>query len=124
MHRHLVVLTVAAVIAASTSTAPVRAQDALAAAEASNMQIIGRSDLNGVGKGGEGLALTQYPNGKRVLFLAHESAPECFSVIDVTKPESPSVITQVAVEADFVRCNSLGLSGTTLVVAHQTEKPG
>ena len=123
MHRHFVAL-IAVVIAASTLTAPARAQDALAAAEASNMQIIGRSDLNGVGKGGEGLALTQYPNGKRVLFLAHESAPECFSVIDVTKPESPSVITQVAVEADFVRCNSLGLSGTTLVVAHQTEKQG
>ena len=99
-------------------------QDWLAAAEASNMQIIGRSDLNGAGKGGEGLSLTQYPNGKRVLFLAHESAPICFSVIDVTNPEKPAVIKQVPVEADFVRCNSMGLSGTTLIVAHQTEKQG
>ena len=40
-------------------------------AEASNMQIVGHSNLNGVGKGGEGLALRQYPNGQRVLFLAH-----------------------------------------------------
>jgi hypothetical protein len=30
-----------------------------AVAEASNMQIIGHSDLNGAGKGGEGLALHQ-----------------------------------------------------------------
>src|SRR5690348_15099701 len=37
-------------------------------AAASNMQIIGHSDLNGAGKGGEGLALGQYPNGQRVLF--------------------------------------------------------
>ena len=93
-------------------------------AEASNMQIIGHSNLNGVGKGGEGLALRQYPNGQRVLFLAHESAPMCFSVIDVTNPEDPKVIVQLPVEAESVRCNSLGLSGTTLAVAHQVEKAG
>jgi hypothetical protein len=93
-------------------------------AEASNMQIVGHSSLNGVGKGGEGLALRQYPNGQRVLFLAHESAPMCFSVIDVTNPEDPKVIAQLPVEAESVRCNSLGLSGTTLAVAHQVEKAG
>lgn len=95
-----------------------------AIAEASNMQIIGHSNLNGAGKGGEGLALRQYPNGRRVLFLAHESAPMCFSVIDVTHPEDPKVIIQVPVEAPQLRCNSLGLSGTTLAVAHQTSKVG
>ena len=88
------------------------------------MQIVGHSNLNGVGKGGEGLALRQYPNGQRVLFLAHESAPMCFSVIDVTNPEDPKVIAQLPVEAESVRCNSLGLSGTTLAVAHQVEKAG
>ena len=93
-------------------------------AEASNMQIIGRSDLNGVGKGGEGLAIKQYPDGQRVLYLAHESGPMCVSVLDVTHPEQPTVITQFKVEADHVRCNSLGLAGNTLVVAHQTEKAG
>jgi hypothetical protein len=93
-------------------------------AEASNMRIIGHSNLNGVGKGGEGLALRQYPIGQRVLFLAHESAPMCLSVIDVTNPEDPKVIVQLPVEAESVRCNSLGLSGTTLAVAHQVEKAG
>jgi hypothetical protein len=95
-----------------------------AVAEASNMQIVGHSDLKGAGKGGEGLALRQYPNGQRVLFLAHESAPMCFTVIDVTKPEDPKVIAQIPVEAAFARCNSLGLSGTTLAVAHQVETVG
>lgn len=101
-----------------------RADPLPAVAASSNMQIIGHSDLNGAGKGGEGLALHQYPDGRRVLFLAHESGPMCVSVIDVTKPEDPKVITQVPVELPFVRCNSLGLSGTTLAVAHQTDKPG
>jgi len=105
----------------STSARP---EDPLTAASASNMQIIGRSDLNGIGKGGEGLALAQYPDRRRVLFLAHESAPMCFSVIDVTDPTHPAVITQIPAEADFVRCNSLGLAGNTLVVAHQTQKVG
>ena len=93
-------------------------------AAASNMQIVGHSNLNGVGQGGEGLALRQYPNGQRVLFLAHASAPMCFSGIDVTNPEDPKVIAQLPVEAESVRCNSLGLSGTTLAVAHQVEKAG
>ncbi|HZT88359.1 MAG TPA: hypothetical protein VFA12_10340 [Stellaceae bacterium] len=113
-------LSLAAVLAAT----PVRAQDATAVADASNMQIVGRSDLKGVGKGGEGLALKQYSDGRRMLFLAHESAPMCFSVIDVTKPETPEVVAQLPVEAEFVRCNSLGLAGDILAVAHQTEKPG
>jgi hypothetical protein len=93
-------------------------------AEASNMQLIGHSNLNGAGKGGEGLAMHQYPDGRRVLFLAHESAPMCFSVIDVTKPEDPKVITQIPVDVPYARCNSLGLSGTTLAVAHQVDKVG
>ncbi len=56
---------------------------------ASNMQIVGHSDLNGAGKGGEGLALKQYPDGRRVLFLAHESGPMCVSVVDVTQARRP-----------------------------------
>lgn len=92
--------------------------------QSSNMDIIGWSDLNGAGKGGEGLALKQYPDQRRILYLAHESAPMCFSVLDVSRPDLPIVITQVKVEANHIRCNSLGLAGNTLVVAHQTEKPG
>jgi hypothetical protein len=93
-------------------------------AEASNMALVGHSDLNGAGKGGEGLALHQYPDGRRILFLAHESAPMCVSIVDVTKPEDPRVVTQIPVDGPNLRCNSLGLSGTTLAVAHQTDKPG
>jgi len=92
--------------------------------QSSNMDIIGWSDLNGAGKGGEGLAVKQYPDKRRVLYLAHESGPMCVSVLDVSRPDLPTVITQIKVEADHIRCNSLGLAGNTLVVAHQTVNAG
>lgn len=95
-----------------------RAADGAAVAEASNMKIIGHSDLRGYGKGGEGLAL-KADGDRRILFLAHESGPMCVSVIDVTVPEKPTIVTQIPVEAKDVRCNSLGLSGNILTVAHQ-----
>jgi hypothetical protein len=84
-----------------------------------NLKLIGHTDINGAGKGGEGLALKNY--GKKiVLFLAHESGPQCFSVIDVTDPTKPVVLKQIQVEAEYIRCNSLGLSGNVLVVARQS----
>jgi len=104
--------------------APALADPLPAVQSSSNMEIIGHSNLNGAGKGGEGLALRQYPDGRRVLFLAHESAPMCVSVVDVTKPEDPRVVTQIPVPAPELRCNSLGLSGTTMAVAHQSDKGG
>ena len=94
-------------------------------AKSSNMQIIGHSDLNGAGKGGEGLALRQYPNGQRVLFLASINPRRCASrLIDVTKPVIQRSSPRSPVQAAFARCNSLGLSGTTLAVAHQVETVG
>ncbi|MFL5256614.1 MAG: LVIVD repeat-containing protein [Rhodopila sp.] len=114
---------VAAAILAICSAAA-QADDIPAVQSSSHMEIIGHSDLNGAGKGGEGMALRQYPDGRRVLFLAHESAPMCVSILDVTRPEDPRVITQIANPAPHLRCNSLGLSGTTLVVAHQSDQQG
>lgn len=105
---------VAPVVAAQTSQA--------AGPDASNMRIVGHSDLNGRGNGGEGLALTQDRNGRRILFLAHESAPICFSVVDVTDVAKPAVVVQVPTVTSDIRCNSLSLSGTTLVVAHQAAR--
>jgi len=88
-----------------------------------NLRLVGHSSLDGAGKGGEGLALKQY-GSRTVLFLAHESGPQCFSVVDVTSPAKPVVLKQIPVEAEFVRCNSLALSGNVLVVARQSEKAG
>ena len=57
----------------------------------SNLEIVGHSDLLGAGKGGEGLALKEQ-DGKRYLYLAHESGPQCFSIVDVTNPSKPTVL--------------------------------
>jgi hypothetical protein len=96
----------------------------LTAPAAMNMEIIGRNNLGGAGKGGEGLALKQYQDGRRILFLAHESGPACVSLIDVTNPKAPTLMVQTRIVADNVRCNSLSITANILVVAQQTLNPG
>ena len=41
-------------------------------AESRNVVLVGHNDLNGQGDGGEGLALQQFPDGRRILYLAHQ----------------------------------------------------
>lgn len=94
-------------------------------ADARNVVLVGHNDLNGQGDGGEGLALQQWPDGRRILYLAHEAPQRCVSIIDVTKPESPTLVNQLPSPSPGVtRCNSLGLSGTVLTVANQAAKAG
>ena len=99
--------------------------DAQPAAESRNMVLVGQNDLNGNGDGGEGLALQLFPDGRKVLYLAHEAPARCFSVLDVTRPEAPVLVNQLPSPSPGVtRCNSLGLSGTVLAVANQAAKAG
>src|SRR3984885_16308084 len=89
------------------------------------MVLVGHNDRNGNGGGGEGLAIQQWPDGRRVLYLAHEGQKTCISIIDVTHPENPLLINQLPSPAPGItRCNSLGLSGSVLTVADQTMNPG
>ena len=89
------------------------------------MVLVGHNDLDGNGDGGEGLALQQFPDGRKVLYLAHEAPARCLSVIDVTRPEAPVLVNQLPSPSPGVtRCNSLGLSGTVLAVANQAAKAG
>jgi hypothetical protein len=92
---------------------------------ASHMRLVGHHDLNGSGDGGEGLVVEQRPDGRRILYLAHEGTRACLSVVDVTRPDAPVLVSQLASPGPgTTRCNSLGLSGTTLVVANQTLNKG
>ena len=94
-------------------------------ADRKNMVLIGHSDLNGHGDGGEGLAIQQRSDGRRILYIAHEGEKTCLSVVDVTHPEAPVLLNQLPSPAPGVtRCNSLGLSGNVLAVADQTMKAG
>src|ERR1700753_4320781 len=94
-------------------------------AESDNMALVGHNDLNGNGDGGEGLAIQQWPDGRRVLYLAPEGQKTCVSIVDVTHPENPVLINQLPSPAPGItRCNSLGLSGNVLVIANQALKKG
>jgi hypothetical protein len=63
-------------------------------------------------------------DGRRILWLAHESGPSRFTGVDVSDPRRPRVLVQTALPHDRVRANSLDLAGDLLVVAAQTSAPG
>jgi hypothetical protein len=95
--------------------------------EAFNMRLIARDPLNGFGNGGEGISLQIASDGRRILWVAHESAPVNFTGIDVSDPRQPRVISQTELPHNRVRSNSLEVTGDILAVAYQTavhgEKP-
>jgi hypothetical protein len=94
-------------------------------AEQNNMLLIGHQDLSGHGDGGEGLALQQRPDGRRILYIAHEERTICLSIVDVTHPEAAVLLNQLPSPGPGItRCNSLGLSGNVLAVADQTLSAG
>ncbi|HLG11631.1 MAG TPA: hypothetical protein VI876_07725 [Dehalococcoidia bacterium] len=93
-------------------------------AESKNMRLLSHNNLNGFGNGGEGLALQQTRDGRRVLYIAHESAPKNFTVVDVSDPTEAVVIAQTDLPHEKVRSNSLDVVGDILAVAYQTSEPG
>jgi hypothetical protein len=99
--------------------------DAQRSPEQKNMLLVAHHDLNGNGDGGEGMAIQQWPDGRRFLYIAHEGEKTCLSIVDVTHPENPVMVNQLpSPEPGITRCNSLGLSGNVLVVADQVPKTG
>ncbi len=93
--------------------------------EQKSMVLLAHNDLNGNGDGGEGMAIQQWPDGRRILYIAHEGEKTCLSIVDVTHPENPVMVNQLPSPASGItRCNSLGLAGNVLVVANQTKKVG
>ncbi|MBO0826231.1 MAG: hypothetical protein J2P24_00475 [Streptosporangiales bacterium] len=63
-------------------------------------------------------------DGRRILYVAHESAPVNFTAVDVTDPRHPTVVAQVALPHGRVRSNSLSVYGDLLAVAYQVQEPG
>jgi hypothetical protein len=88
------------------------------------MRLLAHHPLDGFGNCGEGMAIQVTRDRRRVLWLAHESAPKNVTAVDVTNPKKPSVIVQTALPHDKMRSNSLDLVGDLLVVAYQTREPG
>ena len=86
--------------------------------EATGMRLIGHHDLAGRGNVGEGIGLRR-AGGRRTLYLAHESAPLSYSVVDVTDPRRPSLVEQTTLPHHGLRSNSLAVVDDLMVVCYQ-----
>src|SRR5262245_23536304 len=89
-----------------------------------NMKLLSSHTLNGYGGMGEGMSMQLAGDGRRVLWLAHESAPKNFTAVDVTDPRKPKVIVQTDLPHAQMRSNSLEVSGNLMAVAYQVSKFG
>ncbi len=89
-----------------------------------NMKLLAQHELGGFGGLGEGMSLQLARDGRRILWLAHESAPKNFTGVDVTDPRNPKMVVQTELPHMKVRSNSLDVVGDILAVAYQTQVPG
>ena len=92
--------------------------------EIKNMKLISHHDLNGFGNAGEGVALQQLPDGRRIFWIAHESAPKDVTALDVSDLANPKIVLQTDLPYPYLRSNSLAVLGDLLLVAYQSNKPG
>ena len=93
-------------------------------AESLNMKLLAQDTLGGFGNIGEGVSLQVTPQGRRIIWLAHESAPKNFTGVDVTDPRKPRVIAQTEMPHRKVRSNSLEVTGDIMAVAYEVSVRG
>src|SRR3979411_1205453 len=89
-----------------------------------NMRLLAHHEPQGFGGIGEGMAMQFARDGRRILWLAHESAPKNFTGVDVTDPRAPRVVVQTELPHAKVRSNSLDVVGEVMAVACQTQTTG
>lgn len=89
-----------------------------------NMKLLSHNELAGFGGIGEGIGLQLAPDGRRILWLAHESAPKNFTAVDVSDVRNPRMVIQTELPHAGVRSNSLDVCGNLMAVAYQTRKTG
>src|SRR5512139_1813039 len=79
-----------------------------------NMTLLAHHELAGFGGLGEGMSMQQTRDGRRILWLAHESAPKNFTGVDVTDPRNPRVVIQTDLPHAKMRSNSLDVVGDVM----------
>lgn len=84
-----------------------------------NMKLLAHHELGGFGNIGEGVNMQAAKDGRRILWLAHESAPKNFTGVDVTDPRHPRVVVQTELPHLKVRSNSLDVVGDMMAVTYQ-----
>ncbi|MYB83808.1 MAG: hypothetical protein F4X54_03500, partial [Chloroflexi bacterium] len=92
--------------------------------EIRNMRLISHHDLNGFGNIGEGVHLHVNADGRRILYLAHESAPKDITSVDVTDVANPRLVMQTEHAYPHLRSNSLAIVDDVMLVAYQSVQPG
>jgi hypothetical protein len=89
-----------------------------------NFKLLAHHELNGFGGMGEGMSIQIAKDGRRILWLAHESAPKNFTGVDVSDPRAPKIVVQTDLPVPHMRSNSLEAVGDVMAVAYQTKKHG
>src|SRR6187431_1471619 len=81
-----------------------------------NFKLLSHHTLQGFGGMGEGMSVQIAPDGRRVIWLAHESAPKNFTAVDVSDPRKPKVICQTDLPTNHMRSNSLEITDQVMAV--------
>src|SRR4029079_6991413 len=81
-----------------------------------NFKLLSHHLLDGFGGMGEGMSVQIAPDGRRIIWLAHERAPEKFSAGDVSDPRKPKVVFQTDLPQSHMRSNSLETCGNIMAV--------
>src|SRR5438067_10672449 len=89
-----------------------------------NFGEIAHHSLDGFGGMGEGMSLQLTKDGRRILWLAHESAPKNYTAVDVTDPKTFKIVARADLPQSHMRSNSLETVGDILAIAYQTKDPG
>src|SRR6516164_492469 len=89
-----------------------------------NFRQLAHHELDGFGGIGEGRSIQVAKDGRRILWLAHESAPINFTAVDVGDPRAPKIVARRHLAHAQMRSNSLETVGDNLAVAYQTKAPG
>src|SRR5262249_57099291 len=70
-----------------------------------NFKLLSHHMLDGFGGMGEGMSVQIAPDGRRIICLAHESAPKNFTAVDVSDPRKPKVVCQTDLPHANMRSN-------------------
>src|SRR5436309_8274496 len=89
-----------------------------------NFKLLGHNSLEGFGGMGEGMSLQFAKDGRRILWLAHESAPKNYTAVDVTDPKNLKIVARADLPHSKMRSNSLETVGDVLAIAYQTQETG
>src|SRR5271155_5067359 len=68
-----------------------------------NFRQLAHHELDGFGGIGEGMSIQIAKDGRRILWLAHESAPKNFTAVDVSDPRAPKIVARADLPQSHTR---------------------